>query len=282
MLDVHPPHSPTHTWKDFFIHIATIVVGLIIAVGLEQMVEAIHRQHERHQLEEELHTESEILQRNAEIDIGQYDSLLKFQLALRKDLNLRIAGHDKLNPPARTYVTPPHGHGVPGAGTMVILNPIWESAKDDGRLALLPEGLRRAYGVVSGQKRAIDTSLELNSAAQNAVNSFAFQFSDIRTPRAPDLSQMSEAQWIELRALVTDAFEKLRLLRTQMVDFSGELNLVLAKELIDQRVLSPLVTEVLAEARAAHREDFAKVADEIDAEDAARPSTTTKPAKMTR
>ena len=27
MLDVHPPHSPTHTWKDFFIHIATITVG---------------------------------------------------------------------------------------------------------------------------------------------------------------------------------------------------------------------------------------------------------------
>jgi hypothetical protein len=24
MLDVHPPHAPTHTWKDFFIHVATI------------------------------------------------------------------------------------------------------------------------------------------------------------------------------------------------------------------------------------------------------------------
>lgn len=28
MLDVHPPHEATHTWTDFFIHIATIVVGL--------------------------------------------------------------------------------------------------------------------------------------------------------------------------------------------------------------------------------------------------------------
>jgi hypothetical protein len=24
MLDVHPPHNPTHTWPDFLIHIATI------------------------------------------------------------------------------------------------------------------------------------------------------------------------------------------------------------------------------------------------------------------
>jgi hypothetical protein len=43
MLDVHPPHRPTHTCKDFFIHIAIIVVGLLIAVGIEQTVEAIHR-----------------------------------------------------------------------------------------------------------------------------------------------------------------------------------------------------------------------------------------------
>jgi hypothetical protein len=42
MLDVHPPHEAAHSWKDFFIHIATIVLGLIIAVGLEQLVEKIH------------------------------------------------------------------------------------------------------------------------------------------------------------------------------------------------------------------------------------------------
>jgi len=43
MLDVHPPHNPTHTWRDFFIHIATIVLGLLIAIGLEQTVEYLHQ-----------------------------------------------------------------------------------------------------------------------------------------------------------------------------------------------------------------------------------------------
>jgi hypothetical protein len=57
MLDVHPPHSPTHTWKDFFIHIATIVIGLIIAVGLEQTVEAIHHHHQVQELREALKQE---------------------------------------------------------------------------------------------------------------------------------------------------------------------------------------------------------------------------------
>ncbi|MES2392289.1 MAG: hypothetical protein V4555_11655 [Acidobacteriota bacterium] len=59
MLDVHPPHAPAHTWRDFFIHIATIVVGLLIAIGLEQTVEGIHRHHQRHQLEEDLRAEAE-------------------------------------------------------------------------------------------------------------------------------------------------------------------------------------------------------------------------------
>src|SRR5450432_3335017 len=42
MLDVHPAHHAASTWKEFFIHIATIVLGLLIAVGLEQLVEHIH------------------------------------------------------------------------------------------------------------------------------------------------------------------------------------------------------------------------------------------------
>src|ERR1700684_678890 len=46
MLEVHPPHQTAHSWRDFFIHIATIVLGLLIAIGLEQMVERIHENYE--------------------------------------------------------------------------------------------------------------------------------------------------------------------------------------------------------------------------------------------
>jgi hypothetical protein len=60
MLDVHPPHAPTHTWRDFFIHIATIVVGLLIAVALEQLVEAIHHRHQLREAREAIHTELEV------------------------------------------------------------------------------------------------------------------------------------------------------------------------------------------------------------------------------
>jgi len=46
MLDVHAPHKAVHTWNDFFIHLATIVIGLLIAVGLEQTVEYFHHRHQ--------------------------------------------------------------------------------------------------------------------------------------------------------------------------------------------------------------------------------------------
>jgi len=45
MLDVHMPH-PTHTWSDFLIRIATITVGLLIAISLEQTVEWVHHRHQ--------------------------------------------------------------------------------------------------------------------------------------------------------------------------------------------------------------------------------------------
>src|SRR5579862_4171573 len=51
MLDVHAPHQSVHTWKDFLVHIAAIVIGLIIAVSLEQTVELFHHRHQREQLE---------------------------------------------------------------------------------------------------------------------------------------------------------------------------------------------------------------------------------------
>jgi hypothetical protein len=46
MLDVHDPEHTPHSVRDFLIHIATIVVGLLIAIGLEQTVELIHHRME--------------------------------------------------------------------------------------------------------------------------------------------------------------------------------------------------------------------------------------------
>lgn len=45
-MEVHPPDHPVMTWRQFFIHMATIVLGLLIAIALEQSVEKLHQRHE--------------------------------------------------------------------------------------------------------------------------------------------------------------------------------------------------------------------------------------------
>ena len=130
MLDVHPPLSPTHTWKDFFIHIATIVIGLLIAVGLEQMVEYFHHRHQAHQLEESLNQE---IERN--LAIFRKDTTLMQEIHRTEELNkasfeLARASHGKI--PLQYVDFDPSPEWQPPN------NAVWASANDNGTLSLLP------------------------------------------------------------------------------------------------------------------------------------------------
>jgi hypothetical protein len=44
-MDIHPPHQPIHTWKDFLLHLLTITIGLFIALTLEGSIESLHHRH---------------------------------------------------------------------------------------------------------------------------------------------------------------------------------------------------------------------------------------------
>ena len=51
MLDVHAPEHGIHGTRHFFLHLFTITIGLLIALGLEAAVEAVHHHHQREQAE---------------------------------------------------------------------------------------------------------------------------------------------------------------------------------------------------------------------------------------
>jgi hypothetical protein len=69
MLDVHPPHEGIHGVRDFLLHLLTITVGLLIALGLEATVEAWHHRHERIEAETTIRREL----------AGNREKLLKMQ-----------------------------------------------------------------------------------------------------------------------------------------------------------------------------------------------------------
>jgi hypothetical protein len=57
MLDVHPPHSKFHSIGEFFLHLFTITIGLLIALGLEAVAEHHHHQQQRAEAETTLRQE---------------------------------------------------------------------------------------------------------------------------------------------------------------------------------------------------------------------------------
>src|ERR1700729_1381591 len=83
VIDVHPPHEPIHGWRDFFIHLATITIGLLIALSLEGCVEWQHHRHLVHEAEASLHREIEGNSKNVQATL---DDVHKQQVALAQDI----------------------------------------------------------------------------------------------------------------------------------------------------------------------------------------------------
>jgi hypothetical protein len=136
MLDVHPPHHAASTWRDFFIHIATIVLGLLIAISLEQTVEFFHHRHQRHQLQEDLHNEAEQNLQVIDRDLTMQNLEPWFDRAMHKATpagqkeKLRIA-----------LPIPPCIPGSVGTAAIRYFAPsqaVWTTAKEAGLVPLLP------------------------------------------------------------------------------------------------------------------------------------------------
>jgi hypothetical protein len=136
MLDIHVPR-PIHTWKDFFIHIATIVVGLLIAIGLEQTV--VFFEH-RHQLEEARADLLQEVQDNLQIVALNLGTAQKTEAALEADIALLRA--------------PQAAHAAVGKQLDYHWSPNdtqdgrWQAAKQDGALSLMPHEELRQYAHV--------------------------------------------------------------------------------------------------------------------------------------
>jgi len=83
VLEVHPPNEPVHGWRDFLIHLATITIGLLIALSLEGCVEFWHHRSLVHEAEASMQIEIEA---NARALQRALDDVRKEQDFLKKDI----------------------------------------------------------------------------------------------------------------------------------------------------------------------------------------------------
>lgn len=160
MLEVHPPHQAVHSWKDFFIHIATIVIGLLIAIALEQSVEWLHHRHQlrdtRRNLAMEIEDNRRVLKLNLE-DAGKVQAAL-----IRNQMLLRNHPSSPGPMPADLDYSWTF-HRTPDAA--------WLAAKQDGSLSLMPYGELKAiefmytvFGNVMDASTSFGNSIEVANA----------------------------------------------------------------------------------------------------------------------
>jgi hypothetical protein len=194
MIDVHPPHHPLSGWKDFWIHLGTITAGLLIAICLEQSVEALHRVHQRHQLERDLHAEAV---RNTQIlqhDLQVLQAARDYTLTLKAYVDALRHG---VAPSSLTPVQRPQSGDpfLPSAGA-------WASARDSSQLYLLPREQTSMYEELYAQRDfLLQATLELFKA-QDDIGSFSQKVQDTFNEGAVDPVRLTPAERDEFSALL--------------------------------------------------------------------------------
>jgi hypothetical protein len=85
VLDVHPVHGSIHGWRDFFLHIVTITIGLFIALSLEGLIEWHHHRSLVHEAEASLGDE---IRANAHTLSGADADIKREYAALKSDVDV--------------------------------------------------------------------------------------------------------------------------------------------------------------------------------------------------
>jgi hypothetical protein len=204
MLDVHPAHHAASTWRDFFIHIATIVVGLLIAVALEQTVEFVHRTHQRHELERDLHSETERQHAALQNDFHTFAIERTWLLGLRSDVDTMRAGGGKIKLPYRAKPTAdPDSPDHARLSVMWPADGVWQTAKSSGLINLLLPRQAEIYAGVARQEELFAAATNAWITEQTALIAFETQFDDGAPGSGPDLARMSPAQLDQYYAMLT-------------------------------------------------------------------------------
>ena len=145
----HAPHESIQNWRGFFIHIATITIGLLIAIALEQCVETLHHLHQRHQLQHDLLEEAKRNRNILKTDLGLESQAVWFQGLLAATKSIPASGQTAINLPSTPCI--PGTIGANGMDAVVRTkyfapsDAVWVTARDAGLIVRLPVEEARMY-----------------------------------------------------------------------------------------------------------------------------------------
>jgi hypothetical protein len=203
-MEVHPPRHAINNWRDFVLHMATIVLGLLIAISLEQSVEWLHRSEKRRQLQGDLRQEMRAndAQLGEDIKFCSADA----EWCLDQAQRIQAALHAN-NGASLTY----EEARLKGLRHLLPNDSVWQHARESGSAALLPRAQAQCYTLLYRiRERLVESYKDWNEAriARNVITKkFAHTYDG-----PPDFSQMTSAQLDDLatafaREAVTARYE---------------------------------------------------------------------------
>jgi hypothetical protein len=202
VIDVHAPHGGMHTWKDFWIHLGTITLGLLIAIGLEQSVEKLHHLHQRHQLEDDLRTEAMRDHTVVEGDLRTFAVERMWLQGLRDNVGQMRASGGKLKLP---YLAKPKVDPDTGKALLLMALPseaVWSTAKESELVVLLQRPVAEMYARHSLQHEFLTHALNQWIDNTTELTAFEDRFNDGGSASRPDLSRMTPAELDEYSVLL--------------------------------------------------------------------------------
>jgi hypothetical protein len=219
VIDVHVPHA-THTWKDFWIHLGTIAAGLLIAISLEQSVEALHRLHERHVLEADLQVEARRNHDYALIDIAIYDKVIAWLLELQRGVDAVRDSHGKAG-----FVYPARPDGIPDSDRYVayhvLQTEVWTTAKESSQLVLLPREEAEVYARAYIQADQVQWTRDRVRDLGIRQGAFEGRYSRGRYPAVPDVARFTPQQLDEYETVLADELEEVRIAQVRLRIFAA-------------------------------------------------------------
>lgn len=196
---VHAPQQGIHTWRDFIVHIAVVTIGLLLAIGLQQIVEAVHHQQQRAHLEEQMRGTLVATADLTADNVKKLERLQNYLADLRLAVGARIDGRSAPSAPAETDPRNFTYFPAPSLGG-------YEAAKANGTVALLSFDTIRLYDRIGMTMGVVHADLQRYLAAMIAWRSFTARFDSAtggphRLPQV-NLDRLSAEQLVEYQVLI--------------------------------------------------------------------------------
>lgn len=228
MIDIHVPQKSEHTWTDFFIHIGTIAVGLLLAIGLEQTVEMIHRHHQSLTAQRSLHDQSIANRALTQHDLSV---IAEGRRLIRKNMDALDAAQGQSSLSDASF--------TPFLGSTYTPSPennAWLALRDTGGLELLPPKLAQAYGKVEYMRSIAASSNELIIARRQDVQAILHLHN---TP-----AQLTPEEREQLLVAFSKLDQSMVEMRNALLIFSGGNELALAGAEISPASEAPIFRQL--------------------------------------